>query len=114
MVQKGQTSEAETLIQECLDLRRKQFPPGHYRIAQAESLLGACRVGQLRFEEAEPLLVRSTAIISEQPSTRSSSQAKVESLQRVIDLYDAWDAAEPGKGYAERAAEWRAKMEFNE
>jgi len=23
----------------------------------------------------------------------------------------AWDAAEPGKGYADKAAEWRAKLE---
>lgn len=25
-------------------------------------------------------------------------------------LVDAWDAAEPGKGYAEKAAEWRKKL----
>ncbi len=111
MVQQGQTSEAETLIQKCLDIRRRQHPPGHWRIAQAESALGVCRIGQLRFEEAEPLLVRSCAIISEQPDRWPTSKAKVEARQRVIDLYEAWDAAEPGKGYAEKAAQWRAKLE---
>jgi len=26
-------------------------------------------------------------------------------------LCESWDAAEPGKGYAEKAAEWRAKLD---
>jgi tetratricopeptide (TPR) repeat protein len=111
MVQKGLPSDGEVLIQECLDIHRKLRPPGHWRIAQAESLLGACRVAQLRFEEAEPLLVRSCAIIQQQPGPRPSAQTKVEALQRVIDLYESWDAAEPGKGYDAKAAEWRAKLE---
>jgi len=29
---------------------------------------------------------------------------------RVVALYESWDAAEPGKGYAEKAAQWRAKL----
>ena len=33
-----------------------------------------------------------------------------EALERIIKFYEAWDAAEPGKGYAEKAAEWRAKL----
>lgn len=27
----------------------------------------------------------------------------------LATLYDAWDAAEPGHGHADRASEWRAK-----
>ncbi len=30
---------------------------------------------------------------------------------RVYPAQCRWDAAEPGKGYAEKAAEWRAKLE---
>ena len=33
---------------------------------------------------------------------------------RMVELYDLWDAAEPGKGYADKAAEWRKKLELNE
>ena len=36
---------------------------------------------------------------------------KREALERVIKLYEAWDAAEPGQGHTERAAEWRAKLQ---
>jgi len=32
-------------------------------------------------------------------------------VQNIINVYDAWDRAEPGQGYAELAAEWRAKLE---
>jgi len=28
-----------------------------------------------------------------------------------VQVHDSWDAAEPGKGYAEKATEWRAKLE---
>jgi len=28
----------------------------------------------------------------------------------LVDLYTAWDAAEPGKGYDAKAAEWRGKL----
>jgi hypothetical protein len=31
-------------------------------------------------------------------------------IARIVSVYEAWDAAEPGKGYAEQAAEWRAKL----
>ncbi len=28
----------------------------------------------------------------------------------VLSLYESWHAAEPGKGYDAKAAEWRAKL----
>jgi len=32
-------------------------------------------------------------------------------LERFVRLYESWHAAEPGKGYAEKAAQWREKLE---
>ena len=32
-------------------------------------------------------------------------------IEQLIALYESWIAAEPGKGYAEKAAEWRAKWD---
>ena len=32
-------------------------------------------------------------------------------VQGLIDLYTAWDKAQPGKGYDAKAAEWKAKLE---
>ena len=31
-------------------------------------------------------------------------------IQPLIDLYEARDAADPGTGYADKAAEWRVKL----
>ena len=31
-------------------------------------------------------------------------------IKRVISLYESWHAAEPGKGYDAKAAEWRARL----
>jgi len=36
---------------------------------------------------------------------------KCRALDRIIQLYDSWNATELGKGYAEKAAEWRAKLD---
>ncbi len=34
----------------------------------------------------------------------------VKCIEQLVKLYDAWHAAEPGQGYATKAAEWRAKL----
>ena len=33
-----------------------------------------------------------------------------EALERIVALSDAWNAAEPDKGYDAKAAEWREKL----
>jgi hypothetical protein len=33
-----------------------------------------------------------------------------EVLERIVDLYEALDPAEPGKGCADEVVEWRAKL----
>ena len=32
-------------------------------------------------------------------------------LERPVRLYEVWDTAEPAAGYAEKAAEWRARLD---
>jgi hypothetical protein len=34
-----------------------------------------------------------------------------ECIRALIDLYAAWHAAEPGKGYDAKAAEWRKTLD---
>ena len=38
----GRPEDAHALLHQALDLYRKTLPPGHWRIAEAESVLGAC------------------------------------------------------------------------
>ena len=32
----------------------------------------------------------------------------------MVDLYAAWNAAEPGQGYDAKAEQWRARLPVNE
>jgi serine/threonine protein kinase len=65
------------------------------------------RVGEFPAAEATLIEAHSTAVKSRgeiHKDARNCSQA-------LIDLYTAWDAAEPGKGYQAKAIEWRGKLE---
>jgi hypothetical protein len=37
-------------------------------------------------------------------------QRTIKVIRSLVDLYESWGAAEPGKGCAEKAAEWRKKI----
>ena len=63
------------------------------RIARAESALGASLGGLGRFQEAEPLLLRSYSILKEKAEA-----------QRLVDLYESW-------GKPASALEYRAFLE---
>jgi hypothetical protein len=45
-----------------------------------------------------------------EPTHTLGTNRKREALERIVELYEAWDAAEAEKGYDAKAAEWRAKL----
>ncbi len=53
----GQVDEAEDSIRRALTIFRRKLPADHWRIAYAQSVLGACLTKRGRFREAELLLV---------------------------------------------------------
>ncbi len=61
-----------------------------------------------RFAKAEPLLIA----VHEQINTYQppSPQEVDAAIQRLIDLYDAWNTSEPGQGYAAKVAQYRALL----
>ena len=56
---KNDFAAAESMVRQALGIFRQTWPDGHWRIADAESVLGECLWGLARFEEAELLLRRS-------------------------------------------------------
>jgi hypothetical protein len=34
----------------------------------------------------------------------------VQSVESLVDLYESWDKAEPGKGFAAKAEPWKRKL----
>jgi tetratricopeptide (TPR) repeat protein len=100
----GRYEEAESLCSRILS--RPQA--NEYDKAGASSTLGAIRAGQKRFGEAQVLLSDGFDVIKVHRDI--ATPRKRLALRRLLQLYDSWDAAEPGKGYAEKAAEYRALL----
>ena len=100
-------ADAELALRECLAIREAKLPDRWLRY-NTMVLLGAAVAGQARFDEAEPLLLDGYVGMKDRPG--ATALWKRAALERIVALYEAWDAAEPGKGYAEKAAEWRAKQ----
>jgi len=90
------TSEAEARAREAVTVFREKRPDS-WRRADAESVLGSCLAAQGRFDEAEPLLVRSYQLLKEDDGD-GAKQAPM-ARQRILDLYNAWGKPERAAAY---------------
>ncbi len=70
--------------------------------------LGQARTGTGQFAAAEKNLLE--AWENNRAAGPGSSDARA-CLQALVDLYTAWNRAEPGKGHDAKAAEWHRKLE---
>lgn len=98
LVANGDYDEALYLASEARGIYTAALSADHWRTAVAIGAEGAALAGQQKFAEAEPLLVQSHAILSEDPNAMSIFVA--ESKDRLASLYAAW-------GKPEKAAEFR-------
>lgn len=74
-------------------------------LARVYELLG-------RYHDAVALLEPVLKAYREQEGViEAQAPHRIELLERIIKLYETWHADEPGKGYAEKAAQWRATLE---
>jgi hypothetical protein len=85
------------------------------RVADFLTATGRARVAlgfdAERFKLAESNLLEAHAIYLAAPDRGPAHRDTRECAQGLVDLYTAWDAAEPGKGLDAKAAEWRARTE---
>ena len=102
-----QFEPAETKLRECLTLRQ-QLAPDDWSTFNAQTMLGASLAGQKKFADAEPLLRSAYAGLKAAESTKklpAAAKARpTEALQRLIDLYTAWEKPD-------QAAEWKMKLD---
>ena len=61
-----------------------------------------------QFEAAEANLLEARTIFVKTRGEQHQDTRKC--TQGIVDLYTAWHAAQPGKGYDTKAAEWKAKL----
>jgi serine/threonine protein kinase/Tfp pilus assembly protein PilF len=82
---------------------------GSPKRAELESKLGEYLTEKGRYADAEDFLLRSYEWMKKRVD--ESPDRLIDWIARIVKLYDSWDAADPGKGYAEKAAQWRAKLD---
>jgi hypothetical protein len=99
-------AEAEMLLREGSPFVEKYWADEAYR-PYVMSLLGASLLGQKKFADAEPLLLQGYQGLQQRqtslPPYLNAPRRITESLERLVQLYDAW-------GKPAQAAEWKKKL----
>lgn len=99
---------AAALHREALEIRHQALPPDHWLHLSTMSLLGEALSCQAQFREAEPLLLECYDRLLR--NSGYDHALKPATAARLVQLYENWHAAEPGRGYDAKAAEWRATL----
>ena len=105
----GKLAEAEPYHREALIGYSKRHGPAGLETAACEHVLGKVLLGLSRHADAETHLLSAESILRTAqglPTDHRYSRC----VSSTIRLYEKWHAAEPGKGYDAKAAEWRAKL----
>ena len=55
-IARGDAADVEAILRRALEMRKRTYPVGHWRIAEAQALLGASVAAQHRTDEAEALM----------------------------------------------------------
>ncbi|MBM4107585.1 MAG: tetratricopeptide repeat protein [Phycisphaerae bacterium] len=108
----GKHQDAIELLLPVEPTARKAFTGGNApRLGMLLTTLGRARVGvgydAERFALAEANLLEAHAIHVDAKDRGPAHKDTLECVQGLVELYKAWHAAEPEKGYDTRAAEWQ-------
>jgi type II secretory pathway component PulM len=101
----GKLSEAESVLRECLSTREKNEPEA-WTTFNTMSLLGGSLLGQKKYADAEPLLLKGyEGMKAREKTIPPQANTRIpESLDRLIELYAATNKPEEAKKWqAERA-----------
>ena len=115
LAQRHESQQALDLITPFEPAARKRFAGGNApRLAEFLFVLGRARFGvgydAGRYALAESNLLEAHPIHVAAKDRGPAHKDTLACVQALVDLYAAWDKAEPGKGYDARAAEWQAKL----
>jgi tetratricopeptide (TPR) repeat protein len=112
----GDLPRAERVEREALAIRESAYPEDSieaFYIYVCKSSLGKILTDEGRLAEAEPLLLDAEKNYDPPHMDACLRTVKLEIIERLAELYEAWDAAEPGAGHAEQAVEWRAMLDMS-
>jgi tetratricopeptide (TPR) repeat protein len=94
--------EAELALREGIAAHQRAPQPDRWALAITRIELGRSLISRGRFPEAEAALVEAQRDLA-------STEAYQQGLFALAALYTAWNEAEPGKGYDQKAREWFRK-----
>jgi serine/threonine protein kinase/tetratricopeptide (TPR) repeat protein len=109
LVAQGNYAEAEKLLSPSEAAARKTLggeAPRQFALFLLD--LGKARTASREFATAQANLLEALSIYSKAHGA-NDKYARL-CTQAIIDLYVAWNAAEPGKGYDAKAVEWKRKL----
>ena len=105
----GRPEETIALLAPLEPAERRTFTGGNaLRLGRFLTHLGRSRGDTGEFEAAEANLTEAHAIVLDAKVARAQDRADV--LTSLVELYEAWHAAEPDKGYDVKAAQWRTLL----
>jgi eukaryotic-like serine/threonine-protein kinase len=101
-------AQAEPLARSCLAIREKQMP-NDPRVFYVRTLVGACLLGQNRYQEAEPLLLSGYEGIQQRAGLIhwEGRYIVTDALARLVKFYEV-------TGKADLATEWKQRLETAE
>jgi tetratricopeptide (TPR) repeat protein len=107
LLQQKKWTEADPVLRECLAIRDK-VQPDDWRTFNTQSMLGGALVGQRKYADAEPLLLKGYDGMKARertiPQSGGGELRIAAALDRLIELYTATDKPEEVKKWrAERA-----------
>ena len=82
---------------------------GSVSTQKARETLARLLIARKDFAGSEAVLLESHRGVTAGKKT-PATHAERSSIKPIIALYETWDAAEPGKGYDAKVAEWKAKL----
>ena len=108
----GRQGEAEALGAEAVAGARRTMLTGHADTGRIIGKHAKTLAAMDRYAEAEPLVLEGHSILTS--ALGSVHSDTVGAIRQLAELYDAWNAAEPNQGHAEKAAKWRMLLEASE
>jgi len=100
----GRAEEAEKLAREVVANYQRQKLQDSREMGVARMALGRALLSLRRYAEAEPELLAAERLLQ-----TAKGVDDLRCQQALVALYTAWETSEPGKGYAAKAAPWKAK-----
>jgi serine/threonine protein kinase/tetratricopeptide (TPR) repeat protein len=105
LLRQRKAAEAEAALRACLAVRQQKDPEAWTTFA-AQALLGEALLLQMKYPDAEPLLVQGYEGMKQRQATlpKEAKPRLIQALEALIRLYDE-------SAQAEKAAAWRRKLQ---